>query len=204
MKYEKMIELKDEELISLLRHGVDVFDIILERYKELVRVEANKLFIQGGEHDDLFQEGMIGLMKAVREYKMDSEASFHTFARVCVSRQMYTAIEAAARKKHMPLNTYLSIHGGDEQEYNNLDLEYIVTNRNENPERIYIGKEMETSFSEYLMDKLSEFEKEILLHHIMGMDYKEIATKLDKEAKAVDNGIQRIKQKARNVLGKIK
>lgn len=199
----KNTEKDDEELIILLRKGnEELFPLLLERYKGLVKNEAKKLFIQGGDHEDLIQEGMIGLMKAVNDYKIDGDASFLTFARLCITRQMYTAVEAAARKKHQPLNSYISIHGGDGQDHQCEDVESMAspTAAGGNPEKIYLGRENQEQFTGALMRKLSDLEKMVLLHHIMGMDYKEIAIELEKESKAIDNALQRIKNKAKDVL----
>lgn len=195
----------DDKLITRLRDGEEeMFPILLERYKGLVKSEAKKLFIQGGDHDDLIQEGMIGLMKAVKGYQIEGEASFRTFSRVCVSRQMYTAVEAAARKKHQPLNSYVSIHGEEDEtkQCEEVGSTMFTTQNNVNPEKIYFGRENQEQFTGLLVQKLSSLEKAVLLHHIMGMDYKEIANELEKEPKAIDNALQRIKSKARSVLDK--
>lgn len=206
MNKENQLRLKqeDEELINSLREGQDeMFPLILERYKGLVKTEAKKLFIQGGDHEDLIQEGMIGLMKAVNDYKIGGGASFHTFAKICVSRQIYTAVEAAARKKHQPLNSYISINQDETQgQYEEINVSAYTSSLNEDPEAIFLGKENQEYFTSELMKKLSEFEKSVLLHHLMGMDYKEISTELGKESKTIDNALQRIKNKAKIVLSK--
>lgn len=112
--YENMT---DEELICKYREGdKQIMDYLMEKYKNLVRKEANAMFLLGGENDDLIQEGMIGLFKAIRDYNEQKEASFYTFARLCVSRQMYSAIEASKRKKHTPLNSYISLYDNDEDQ----------------------------------------------------------------------------------------
>lgn len=196
------IEETDESLIHLYREGAEqVLDLILEKYKSMVKREAKKLFIQGGDNDDLIQEGMIGLMKAINDYEINNAASFRTFAQLCVSRQMYTAVEAASRKKHMPLNSYVSINGTESGgEYDEIGVSAISKNENINPEKIFLGEEYEKAFTQLLMSRLSELEKEVLLLHITGMDYTEIAMQKGKEPKVIDNALQRIKSKAKQVL----
>lgn len=196
------IEETDESLIHLYREGAEqVLDLILEKYKSMVKREAKKLFIQGGDNDDLIQEGMIGLMKAINDYEIDNTASFRTFAQLCISRQMYTAVEAASRKKHMPLNSYVSINASDKDgEYDEIGVSVVSKNENINPEKLFLGQEYEKAFTQLLMSRLSTLEKEVLLLHITGMDYTEIAMQKGKEPKAIDNALQRIKSKAKQVL----
>lgn len=194
----------DEQLIQDLRKGeVEIMDYIMEKYKNLVRKKARAMFLLGGENDDLIQEGMIGLFKAVNDFKPEQGKSFHSFAELCISRQMYTAIEASKRKKHIPLNSYVSIYDdatGDEEAKNTPLVETLQTEANTNPEDLLIGKEYVGRLEAELNDLLSTFEKKVLYLHLRGTDYQTIAKLLGRSAKTVDNAIQRIKLKAKKIV----
>lgn len=193
----------DDELIENLRNGDEsVQEYLLEKYKALVKNEAKKLYILGGDNDDLIQEGMIGLLKAIRTYKSESEASFHTFARVCIDGQMYSAIKASNRQKHMPLNSYIPFGSEeasiDESKLNNYGCDNVT-----DPETLYLHREYSESFSKELLSLLSDMEKEVLLKHISGLHYKEIAEIMAKEPKTIDNTLQRARLKAKKILQKL-
>lgn len=200
-KYETMT---DEQLIRALRDGErGVMDFIMVKYKSMVRKKARAMFLLGGENEDLIQEGMIGLIKAVRDYDAAQGASFASFAELCVSRQMYSAIEASRRKKHLPLNSYISLYEEGETEDDGRNVPLIDTIESEgesDPEAIYFGKEYTEAFVEQLKERLSPLEKHVLYLHLMGTDYKTIAELLDKSPKSVDNALQRIKSKAEKML----
>ena len=200
-KYETMT---DEQLIRALRDGErGVMDFIMEKYKSMVRKKARAMFLLGGENEDLIQEGMIGLIKAVRDYDAAQGASFASFAELCVSRQMYSAIEASRRKKHLPLNSYISLYEEGETEDDGRNVPLIDTIESEgesDPEAIYFGKEYTEAFVEQLKERLSPLEKHVLYLHLMGTDYRTIAELLDKSPKSVDNALQRIKSKAEKML----
>lgn len=195
--------LDDDQLILKLHNGDEsVQEYILEKYKELVKNEAKKLYLLGGDNDDLIQEGMIGLLKAIRTYKPESKSSFYSFARMCIDGQMYSAIKASNRKKHMPLNSYVSIHDSDESG----DIQgtkELLSDKATNPETLYLHREYSESFSKEIVSRLSEMEKEVLLKHISGLHYKEIAEIMAKEPKAIDNTLQRAKIKAKKILKKL-
>ena len=174
----------DEELIVRYRDGdTDAMDFIFERYKHLVRKKAKAMFLAGGDNDDLIQEGMIGLYKAIRDYNTDREASFATFAN---------------RKKNMPLNTYVSYDmpaGGDED--SDMRLVDILQSQTElNPEKLLIDKEHNWDLKSRLKEVLSTFEQQVLTYYLEGMDYTAIAKKMQKPPKSVDNALQRIRSKA--------
>lgn len=194
----------DEQLIARLRLGEkDIMDYLMVKYKSMVRRKAREMFLIGGENDDLIQEGMIGLMKAVRSYDEQQGNSFQSFAELCVSRQMYSAIEASKRKKHLPLNSYVSLYEMGEDGGENRDVPLIDTIRPEvdnNPEALYFGKEYTEVFIENLKDSLSSLENHVLYLHLMGTDYRTIAEILNKSPKTVDNALQRIKAKAGKLL----
>lgn len=189
----------DEELIVRYRDGdTEAMDFIFERYKHLVRKKAKAMFLAGGDNDDLIQEGMIGLYKAIRDYHTDREASFATFASMCINRQMITAVAASNRKKNMPLNTYVSYDmpaGGDED--SDMRLVDILQSQTElNPEKLLIDKEHDRDLKSCLKEVLSTFEQQVLTYYLEGMDYTAIAKKMQKPPKSVDNALQRIRSKA--------
>ena len=189
----------DEELIVRYRDGdTDAMDFIFERYKHLVRKKAKAMFLAGGDNDDLIQEGMIGLYKAIRDYNTDREASFATFASMCINRQMITAVAASNRKKNMPLNTYVSYDmpaGGDED--SDMRLVDILQSQTElNPEKLLIDKEHNRDLKSRLKEVLSTFEQQVLTYYLEGMDYTAIAKKMQKPPKSVDNALQRIRSQA--------
>jgi RNA polymerase sporulation-specific sigma factor len=194
----------DEQLISDFKNGnSEIMDYIMVKYKSMVRKKARAMYLIGGENEDLIQEGMIGLIKAVRDYNPTQGASFASFAELCVSRQMYTAIEASKRKKHIPLNSYISLYedGGGADEEKSLPLidtiEPVIEN---NPETLYFGKEFTEVFVEKLKQSLSVLENRVLYLHLLGTDYRTIAELLEKSPKAIDNALQRIRSKAERLL----
>lgn len=189
----------DEQLIEKLRDGDQaIMDYLMEKYKNLVRKEANAMYLLGGDTDDLIQEGMIGLFKAVRDYKIGSDASFYTFAKLCVTRQMYSAIEASKRKKHSPLNSYVSLYEKNEDKVALIETMEPVTETN--PEEILISQEYVSRLEEKLEESLSPLENKVLYLHMLGTDYKTIANLLDKSTKTIDNALQRIKAKTQRIL----
>ena len=201
-KYESMT---DEELIDSLREGeAPIMDYICNKYKNLVRREAKSMFILGADTEDLIQEGMIGLFKAVRDYDSGRDASFFTFAQLCISRQMYTAVQASKRKKHLPLNTYVSLDSQEdsgEQKGQEQPLVELLADRTKlNPEELVLDKER-VDYLERVMEKeLSEFEKQVLDLYRTGMNYSQIARVLGRDEKATDNALSRAKQKIRGLL----
>ena len=194
----------DEELIIKYRQGEhEIIDFLMNKYKTMVLGKVRTMFLLGGETEDLIQEGMIGLIKAVRDYNEEEEASFQTFANLCVSRQIYTAIERAGRNKHIPLNYYISIY---EEKKTNDDkkqpplVETISSEVENNPETLYFEKEYTEVFFNKLLQRLSNLETQVLSQYLLGVDYREIAERLCKSPKAIDNAIQRCKQKAEKLL----
>ena len=194
-KYERMT---DEQLICELRRGDSgIMDFIMVKYKSMVRKKARAMFLLGGENEDLIQEGMIGLIKAVRDYDTEQGASFASFAEMCVSRQMYSAIEASKRKKHLPLNSYISLY--EEGEAVPL-IDTIEPQQENDPEALYFSREYTEAFIEQLKESLSPFEDHVLYLHLLGTDYRTIAELLDKSPKSIDNALQRIRGKAGKML----
>lgn len=186
-------ELTDEELIRELRKGDRaIADYLMEKYKGLVRQKARAMFLIGGDTDDLIQEGMIGLFKAVRDYRTDSEASFQTFARMCIDRQIYSAVQSSNRQKHIPLNSYVSLDG--------TEAENMEESWEENPESILIDRENVSALQKKIKKSLSPMEKQVLDLYLEGCDYTRIAELIDKTPKSVDNALQRIRGKIRNAF----
>lgn len=200
-------EATDEELLCRLRDGeTAIMDFLMEKYKYLVKNKARTMFILGADTEDLIQEGMIGLFKAVRDYDCGRDASFYTFADLCIARQMYTAIQASGRKKHMPLNSYISIYGSVVQEDAREDgAEVVLVNvlpagEESNPEELIIDRENVEQLEQNIQKELSPFEKQVLDLHITGMNYVEIAKVLGKDEKSTDNALQRIRTKMKKLL----
>lgn len=200
-------EMTDEALIERLRAGESaIADYLMEKYKGLVRKKARAMFLIGGDTDDLIQEGMIGLFKAVRDYDTGRDASFFTFADLCVSRQMYTAIQAAGRQKHMPLNTYVSLYADGADGEDGLReaerglLESAASRLEQNPEELLIDRENVKRLEEVMEKELSSFEKQVLDLYLTGMKYSQIARVLGKDDKSTDNALQRIKAKLKRAI----
>ena len=190
----------DEQLIELLRQGEsEIMDFLLEKYKNLVRMKAKTMFLLGGDTDDLIQEGMIGLFKAIRDYSPDKESSFSTFASLCITRQIYKAVEAASRKKHGPLNTYVSLSVEDDTEGSGQLQNQLKAPLLNNPENMVINQENMDQFLEELDKALSPMERQVMNLYLSGNDYHQIAKILDKSEKSIDNALQRMKQKIREI-----
>lgn len=200
-KYDRMT---DEQLLCDYKNGnQEIMDYLMVKYKSMVRKKARAMYLLGGENEDLIQEGMIGLIKAVRDFDVTQKTSFSSFAELCVSRQMYSAIEASNRKKHLPLNSYVSLYEDSEQvgEGRSLPLiDTIESSKENDPEVLYFGKEYTEAFAEQLKELLSPLENHVLYLHLMGTDYRTIAELLGKSPKSVDNALQRIKIKAQKIL----
>ncbi|MGN0413014.1 MAG: RNA polymerase factor sigma-70 [Lachnospiraceae bacterium] len=193
----------DEELIVLLRDGeTQITDYIIEKYKDLVRRKTKSMYILGADHDDLLQEGMIGLFKAIRDYDAGRDASFYTFAELCITRQVYTAVQASNRKKHSFLNTYVSLYEGkDAKDDEPLELiQALVSNDTRNPEEMVIDRENLEHLENCIEQELSPFEKQVLELYLTGMSYTEIARVLGKTDKATDNAMQRVKAKIKKFI----
>lgn len=193
--------LTDEEIIRRVRGGEkEGTDYLLEKYKNLVRKKARALYLIGGDNDDLIQEGMIGLYKAIRDYDVEKEIIFRSFASVCIDRQLYNAVKGANRLKNSPLNTYISLdipveaRGNEENGAATLGemLEWVGVS---NPEDILIDRERVGKIEQYIRQNLSEFEQKVVKLYVDGMDYQQIAKELEKNPKSIDNALQRIKKK---------
>ena len=207
IRNEKYNGLTDEEMICLFRDGdQEAMERLLEKYKGMVLGKAKSMYILGGDSEDLIQEGMLGLFKAVRDFDSGRDASFRTFAQLCVTRQLYTAVKASARKKHLPLNSAVSLssplreENGDERDEELLD--FLVADSSSNPEEYLIGQEETERLEEMIEKELSPLEKQVLDLYLTGMGYVEIAHVLNRDEKSTDNALQRIRAKTRACLRK--
>ncbi|MEA5058528.1 MAG: RNA polymerase sporulation sigma factor SigH [Candidatus Pelethousia sp.] len=194
---ETLSHMQDEALALAAQAGEpDAAELLCERYKDTVRAITRPYFLLGGDRDDLLQEGMIGLYKAIQHYKGGHNAAFHSFAELCVTRQIMSAIKMAARNKHQPLNTYVSLYGPSgsflEDGPDLLDVLKLTT---ENPEDTLLHKEAERDMRRKLDELLSPFEKQVVDLFLAGLSYQQIAARLSCGRKSVDNALQRVKKK---------
>lgn len=203
---ESLEQMSDEALISLYKQGENnAIDLLVKRYKKLVRNRIKVNFFVGADKDDLIQEGMIGLFKAICDYNPEKEASFKSFATLCVTRQISTAFKAVTRQKHMPLNRSISLSvpinnkSMDEEDEGITLMDVIKNNVSQTPEDEVISKENVEDINEYIESVLSELEIQVLNLYMEGKNYKEIATILGKSPKSIDNALQRIKKKLEGV-----
>lgn len=191
----------DEELLTRLKDGEEgVTDHLMNKYKNLVRSKAKSMYILGADSEDLIQEGMIGLFKAIRDYDSGRDASFFTFADLCVSRQMYTAVQASRRQKHIPLNNYISLYGNVSENHGDEEALVNVLVSGLNPEELVIDKENVDRLEMLIERELSSFEKQVLDLYLTGMGYQQIAKVLGRDDKSTDNALQRIKTKLRKAM----
>ena len=199
---KKYNDITDEELVNIAQNGNDyATELIIGKYKNLVKAKSRTYFLIGADKEDIVQEGMIGLFKAIRDFKDNKQCSFKAFAEMCVTRQIITAIKTATRQKHIPLNSYISLNKpmyDEESEHTLLDT--IVENKKFDPEEIMITKESFSSIEEKMNDTLSKLEWNVLSLYLEGKSYNEIATLLNKCEKSIDNALQRIKKKVSKIL----
>ncbi|MBR1866486.1 MAG: RNA polymerase sporulation sigma factor SigH [Lachnospiraceae bacterium] len=196
MKYEQHT---DEELILLIQDGdQEATEYLLKKYSPLVKKSIRTLYLIGADAEDLSQEGMIGLFKAIQNYREDNNASFYTFAKVCIDRQIYSAIKASNRKKHSPLNSYISFYAKNGEAEAEL-IDNLEAGNESNPEHIILDRENASYFEEVLEANLSQLEKSVLPLYLDGQSYSDIAASLNKSPKSIDNAVQRIRDKVRNL-----
>lgn len=192
--------MSENDIINLAQKRQNAaMEYLLEKYKPLVRQKTRKLFLIDGDKDDLIQEGMIGLFKAVRDYQVGKDAAFRTFADLCISRQLYSAIKKSNRLKNQPLNSYVSIYSDEFSDADELAGDRTVISSGSdniaNPEAIMIDRENAIDMQNKMFDKLSKMEREVLKRYLEGMTYQEIAADMEKSPKSIDNALQRIKGK---------
>ena len=200
----KYDNIEDEKLIKLIKENndTDALNYLLDKYTDLVNMKVSKYFIVGAEKEDIVQEGLIGLFKAVKNFDKTKLSSFKTFANLCVERQLQTAIKSSTRQKHMPLNSYLSLNTSAYEDDNDMTvMEMLDLNTSEDPLDTITKKEYYKFVENRIEETLSDFEKQVLHRYANGESYVEIAKKLDSPVKSVDNAIQRIRKKAtKNIL----
>lgn len=196
-KNDYMKNMSDEEIVKLSRDGDGyATEYLMEKYRNFVRAKSRTYFLIGADNEDIIQEGMIGLYKAIRDYKSDAQASFKSFAELCITRQIITAIKTATRQKHIPLNSYISLSKpvyDDENE--RILLDTVMERHRLDPEEIMLDKERFLSIEEKLSKILSKLEWIVLTKYLEGMSYIEIASQIGKSEKSIDNALQRIKKK---------
>lgn len=201
-KYEN---LTDEQIIAKIKQeDKNALAYLLNKYKELVNIKISKYFMIGAEKEDIFQEGMIGLFKAIKDFKPEKQRTFKSFANICIERQLITAIKSSNRQKHMPLNSYLSLNiaAYDNNEEDSVELIDTFDSKTiEDPLETIMKKEYYTEVENAVNKNLSKFEKQVLDRFMKGESYVTIANKLDSPVKSIDNAIQRIRKKAiKNML----
>ncbi len=195
-------EKNDEEIVELCHGGDDLAEeYLLDKYKNFVRSKARSYFLIGADHEDIVQEGMIGLYKAIRDYRPEKLSSFRAFAELCITRQIITAIKTATRQKHIPLNSYISLNKPlyDEESDRTL-LDVLVEGRVSNPEEIIINREDLVNIHEKINDVLSGLEQDVLNAYLDGKSYQEIAAAMGRHVKSIDNALQRVKRKLEKYL----
>ena len=199
-------QLTDEELLSLHRAGdARAEEALYARYKQIVRSRARTYFLIGADREDIIQEGMIGLYKAVMDYQFDRQSSFRSFAELCITRQIITAIKAATRKKHAPLNSYISFNYSiNEGESERPLIDVLTSTRISDPEEVLIGRENYAAVADSIEHSLSKLERGALGLYLYGYSYQQIADLLQITTKSVDNAIQRVKKKLESRLNEMK
>jgi len=195
--------LDEEVVIEAQDSNVRAQEYLINKYKNFVKAKAKSYFLIGADKEDIYQEGMIGLYKAIRDFKADRLSSFRAFAEICVTRQIITAIKTATRQKHIPLNTYISLNKPiyDEESDRTL-LDVLSGAKITDPEELVISKEEVINIQNEIGEVLSELEMEVLMSYLDGKSYQEIACDLDRHAKSIDNALQRVKRKLEKCLSK--
>lgn len=194
--YKELNLLSDEVLVRMAQEGSSTaYELLIDKYKEMAKNKARNYYINGGDKEDVQQEGMIGIFKAVRDFNQDGGSSFSTFASLCVDRQIQTAITGANREKHRPLNESISLSEGEEQDETDSIVKNLSADKDKEPEKMTLFREAITSLYEEAEKKLSATELSVFKGIMQGKTYKEIARELGKAPKTVDNATQRIKKK---------
>ncbi len=194
--------LVDEEIVESAREGDPVAqEYLIKKYKNFVRAKARSYFLIGADREDIIQEGMIGLFKAIRDFRCDKISSFRAFAELCITRQIITAIKTATRQKHIPLNSYVSLNKPiyDEESDRTL-LDVLSGKKISDPEELLISREEVTNIEAKIGEILSDLEWKVLMFYLQGKSYQEIAEDLDRHVKSIDNALQRVKRKLERFL----
>ncbi|MDQ0430796.1 RNA polymerase sporulation-specific sigma factor [Planomicrobium stackebrandtii] len=194
---QRFTDMTDEELVSLVHSGnTEALDFLITKFRPFVRMKARSYFLIGADKEDIIQEGMIGLYKAIRDFRSDKLSSFRAFAELCIIRQIITAIKTATRQKHIPLNSYVSLDKPiyDEESDRTL-MDVLAGNGVDDPEDLIIHNEEFQYMEEKMGEVLSELEREVLALYLDGQSYQEISEKLERHVKSIDNALQRVKRK---------
>ena len=199
---ERFDQMDDEQLVLLAQQADgQAIEYLLNKYKNFVRSRARSYFLIGADHEDIVQEGMIGLFKAVRDYKPGKVSSFRAFAELCITRQIITAIKTATRQKHIPLNSYVSLNRPIyEEDSDRTLLDVITEDAPSNPEEMLIDREDLSVIEGRIGQMLSDLEKEVLIRYVEGKSYVEISEEMNRHVKSIDNALQRIKRKLQKYL----
>ena len=194
--------LADEQVVAMAQSGDSVAsEYLLCKYKNFVRSKARSYFLIGADHEDIVQEGMIGLFKAIRDYQAERLSSFRAFAELCITRQIITAIKTATRQKHIPLNSYVSLNKPIYEEESDRTLMDVITEgRSADPEELLIGRESYVNIESRIDEALSPLERRVLAAYLDGKSYQEIAQMLDRHVKSIDNALQRVKHKLEKLM----
>ncbi len=198
-EYDLMV---DEEIVEFARDGSHIaLEFLINKYKNFVRAKARSYFLIGADREDIIQEGMIGLYKAIRDYRSDKLSSFRAFAELCITRQIITAIKTATRQKHIPLNSYVSLNKPIyEDDSDRTLLDVISGTKVSDPEELVINREEFGDIEEKMGEILSELEWRVLMAYLDGKSYQEIAVSLSRHVKSIDNALQRVKRKLERYL----
>jgi len=202
--YHNYEALADEVVVEFARDGDNLaLEFLIHKYRNFVRAKARSYFLIGADREDIIQEGMIGLYKAIRDFRADKLASFRAFAELCITRQIITAIKTATRQKHIPLNSYVSLNKPiyDEESDRTL-MDVIHGNKVSDPEELVISREEFLDIEKRMSEFLSELEWKVLMYYLEGKSYQEIAEELNRHVKSIDNALQRVKRKLERYLEK--
>ena len=198
----RFVNLPDEEVARLAQEGSrDAEDYLMAKYKNFVRSKARSYFLIGADREDIIQEGMIGLYKAIRDFRPDKLSSFHAFAELCITRQIITAIKTATLQKHIPLNSYVSLNKPlYEEESDRTLMDVLTPSRNQNPEELIISQEDRDAIEAKMSEILSDLEMDVLSSYLQEKSYQEIAQDMQRHVKCIDNALQRVKRKLEKYL----
>jgi len=199
---ERYGTMQDEELVERIHNGEsEALDYLIQKYRNFVRAKARSYFIIGADREDIIQEGMIGLYKAIRDYREDKLTSFRAFAELCINRQMITAIKTATRQKHIPLNSYISLDKPIYDEESDRTLMDVITGAKiSNPEELILIREKYVRIEVKISELLSDLERKVLALYLDGQSYQEISEELNRHVKSIDNALQRVKKKLERLL----
>lgn len=202
-EFERFSSLSDEEIVDIYQRENNHFatDYIVQRYKNFVRSKARSYFLMGADKEDIIQEGMIGLYKATRDYNRDREVSFKSFAELCVTRQIISAIKGASRQKHIPLNSYISLNKPAYDDSERTLIEVLETEKNLDPEEVVINREQYALIKEVMEAVLSPLEWDVLRGYMDAKSYQEMAEEHHRSIKSIDNALQRVKKKMEVYFG---